>query len=246
MNSIAKTLLSSAMLAWSTISHGYLMLDTKYLGSDKEFNQLSDTFQVSKFFENHEKKIESELLASAEIDPISSSRTLSSITWGAFGHARAVFNGREYYLRAFNYTTLAQSKEYDAAIASKRKSRAIPGGGACVLYVSDKDLNKVTSLRIDLPENNHGTWCNGVNGIGSAGKERDGVLIPLSYYLTDNTPAKQAKDIGEGWRYMTVFIRFSEVNGKLKLSQDDRCLGNPNKYKDIPSARKALTRCENQ
>lgn len=43
---------------------------------------------------------------------------------------------------------------------------------------------------------------------------------------------------------MTVLVRFSEQNGKLALIQDDRCLGNPNKYKDIPSARKALSRCE--
>jgi hypothetical protein len=41
-----------------------------------------------------------------------------------------------------------------------------------------------------------------------------------------------------------VLVRFVNTDGKLTLTQDDRCLGNPNKYKDIPAARKALARCE--
>ncbi|MTD33135.1 hypothetical protein [Paludibacterium denitrificans] len=45
---------------------------------------------------------------------------------------------------------------------------------------------------------------------------------------------------------MTVLIRFAEANDKLTLTQDDHCLGNPNKYKGIPAARKALSRCESQ
>jgi len=64
--------------------------------------------------------------------------------------------------------------------------------------------------------------------------------------MTGKKPAQCAEDIGEGWRYMTVLVRFSEQNGKLALIQDDRCLGNPNKCKGIPSARKALSRCEGQ
>lgn len=240
MNITVKTLLSGALLACVNISHAELVMDTKYLGSDKEFKDLNSTLQVSQFFEAHEEKIKADLLANGEIAPT------SLISWGAYGHAHAVFNGKDYYIRAFNYQTAVQDKEYVQSTASKRKSRALPGGGTCILYASDKDLNKVASLKISLPENNYGTWCNGVNGIGSAGKGRDGVLIPLSYYLTDSTPAKSRAEIGQGWRFMTVLIRFSEVNGKLTLSQDDRCLGNPNKYKDILGARKALSRCDGQ
>ncbi|WP_189375624.1 hypothetical protein [Vogesella alkaliphila] len=44
---------------------------------------------------------------------------------------------------------------------------------------------------------------------------------------------------------MTVLLRLQkDASGKIRLVQDDRCLGNPNKHKDIPSARKALSRCE--
>ena len=233
MNIIATTLFSAAMVV-TTTAYAELALDTKYLGSDKEFSQLSETFQVSKFFESHEKQIKADLLASGETAPT------SMITWGAFGHAHAIFNGKDYYLRAFNYQTAEQNRRNRADVHSK----VIPGGGACVLYVNDKELNKVASLKISLPENNFGTWCNGVAGIGAAGKGRDGVLIPLSYYLTEDSPVKRAKDIGQGWRYMTVLVRFVNTDGKLTLTQDDRCLGNPNKYKDIPAARKALARCE--
>lgn len=239
MNIIATALLSAAMVV-TTTAYAELTLDTKYLGMDKELSQLGgdESNLIEAFMVKEDQKIKADLLASGETAPT------SMITWGAYGHAHAFINGKDYYLRAFNYQTAEQDKEYVQAAASKRKSSALPGGGACVLYVNDKYLNKVASLKISLPENNYGTWCNSVAGIGSMGKGRDGVLIPLSYYLTDDKPAKRAKDIGQGWRYMTVLVRFANTDGKLTLIQDDSCLGNPNKYKDIPAARKALARCE--
>lgn len=238
MNTIAKKLISTALVVWSVASHAGLTLDTKYLGSDKEFNQLESTRAVSGFFTIHEEKIKADLLTRGEIAPT------SLITWGANGHAHAVFNGKDYYLRAFDYQTAAQTKINREDVQLRIDRPAIPGGGVCVLYVNDKDLNTVASLKVSLPENNFGTWCNGVQGIGSAGKSRDGVLIALTYYLTGTPPAKSRAEIGQGWRYMTVLVRFAETDGKLTLTQDDSCLGNPNPYKDIPSARKALARCE--
>lgn len=238
MNTIAKMLFSTAIITLATASHAELVLDTKYLSSDKELKQLESTRAVSGFFTIHEEKIKTDLLTRGEIAPT------SLITWGGDGHAHAVFNGKDYYLRAFNYQTAEQDNEYVDSGRKKRKSKALPGGGACVLYVNDKDLNIVASLKVSLPENSFGTWCNSVQGIGSAGKGRDGVLIALTYYLTGTPPAKSRAEIGEGWRYMTVLVRFAETDGKLTLTQDDSCLGNPNPYKDIPSARKALARCE--
>ena len=79
--------------------------------------------------------------------------------------------------------------------------------------------------------------------MGGAGKAADGVLVSLSYYLTGKKPAQRAEDIGKGWRYMTVLIRFEEQDGKLVLKQDDSCFGNPNQIRDIPSARKTLAQC---
>ncbi|MTD33139.1 hypothetical protein [Paludibacterium denitrificans] len=187
MNITARTLLS-AVLFLSTTVHAELILDTKYLGAKKEYSQMEwdERQPMFNFMRNEEKTIKADLLARNEITPE------SLITWGAYGHAHAIFNGKDYYLRAFNYQTAEQDRRSRADVHSK----VIPGGGACVLYVNDKNLKKAAALKVSLPENHYGTWCNGVEGIGSAGKGRDGVLVSLSYYLTNSSPAKRPEDIG--------------------------------------------------
>ncbi|MDN0084537.1 hypothetical protein QU487_17515 [Crenobacter sp. SG2305] len=239
MNTTVKLLLSTFLLSTTVFTHAEMTLNTKYFGMSKSYDQLSwDAREpIYNFMKAEEENIKRDLLKTGEIT------STSLITWGAHGYAHATFNEKDYYIRAFNYQTAKQDREYTQSTLEKRKHVTLPGGGACVLYVHDKDLNKAASLKISLPENNHGTWCNGVNGLGSARKGSDGVIVSLSYYLTDNTPAKRAQDIGKGWRYMTVLIRFGEQNGKLILTQDDSCLGNPNKIKDIPTARKVLDKC---
>jgi hypothetical protein len=163
---------------------------------------------------------------------------------GGRDSARILWNGEEYYAWAMEYNSAEQDREYDRAITAKRKSRPLPGGGVCAVFLHDKNLNPVTSLKIDLPENNHGTWCNGTYGLGSAGKGVDGLLVSISYYLTGDKPAQRPQDIGDGWRYMTVLLRLEKsADGKVLLVQDDRCLGNPNRYEDIPTARKRLSTC---
>lgn len=246
MSTIARLLLSTILLSAPAISHAELTLDTKYLGLSQNFNDIpssnrADYDRVVLLWKKQDKLITTDLLESGEI--LNDPEITSPIRWGGYGNAHAVFNSKDYYVRAFYYQTANQYREYELSKKEKRKSVAIPGGGACMLYVQDKDLNKAGSLKIALPENNFGTWCNGVDGLGAAGKGRDGVIVALSYYLTDKAPAKKAQDIGQGWRYMTVLIRWREENGKLILTQDDSCLGNPNKIKDIPSARKALDKC---
>ncbi|MEJ5210884.1 MAG: hypothetical protein WHV61_05580 [Burkholderiales bacterium] len=157
------------------------------------------------------------------------------------GHIR--WNGRDYYAWAVSYLSAEQIARFVARRTNKNLPQAVPGGGICALYVFDRDLNRLAALRIDLPEADHHTWCNGIHGIGSAGGGIEGVLVSLSYYLTDKPPAKRVEDIGKGWRYMSVLIRFEERDGKLVLRQDDSCLGNPNRVSEIPVARKVLARC---
>ncbi|MDE1714957.1 hypothetical protein PWG14_20930 (plasmid) [Chromobacterium amazonense] len=243
MNIIAKLLLSASILTIANSAWAELMLDTKYFGTNKNYNQLDwdEAKPINAFMHNQKENIKKDLIKSGEVfdDP---SRE-PPISWGGVGHAHAVFNNKDYYIRAFDYQNSKQTQENRQSTIEKREGIAVPGGGVCMLYVQDKDLNKAASLKIALPENNFGTWCNGVDGLGAAGKGRDGVIVALSYYLTGKAPAKKAQDIGQGWRYMTVLIRWREENGKLILTQDDSCLGNPNKIKDIPSARKALDKC---
>lgn len=66
----------------------------------------------------------------------------------------------------------------------------------------------------------------------------DSMLITLTY-IDSAAPADPHSDPKEF--PMTVLLHFKRENdGKLNITQDDRCLGNPNHYATIASARKAL------
>lgn len=239
MNNIARNLFSAGLLLCATLAHGEFVMDQKFNGAKHNVGEVkSEEWKavVEPFLKKWDKKI---LQGIAEDND---GITPSSATGGR-DSAHIVWNGKHYYAWAVQYHSADQDKEIDKAISTKRKSVTLPGGGVCAVYVHDQDLNKLASLKIDLPENNHGTWCNGVYGLGGAGRSVDGVLVTLSYYLAGKTPAQRAQDIGKGWRYMTALIRFEEQDGKLMLKQDDSCLGNPNTYDTIPDSRKALSRC---
>ena len=69
----------------------------------------------------------------------------------------------------------------------------------------------------------------------------DAMLITLGY--DDSASPADPRNDDPPQFTSTALLRFSEVNGKLKIEQDDSCLGNPNKYKTITAARKALANC---
>ena len=82
--------------------------------------------------------------------------------------------------------------------------------------------------------------CESVEAMASAKTISDAMLITLGYIDSgeDDHPQNDPPVY-----YTTVLLRFSDENGKLKIEQDDSCLGNPNKYKTIADARKALAAC---
>lgn len=237
MKIFVKSLLSSGLALCSLLAQAELIVDTKYNGANKSFKQLTSGEKrgLDSFVERWEKNTRQ------AIGEDNNGIVPDDLPARESGHI--LWNGRHYYGWAVQYHSSAQVKEISAAISEKRKRDTLPGGGICALYVFDQDLNKLASLNIDLPENNHGTWCNGTYGFGGSSKGVNGVLITLSYYLAGEKPAQRAKDIGDGWRKMTVLIRFEELDGRLVLKQDDTCLGNPNTFDAIPDARKALARC---
>lgn len=238
MKNIARSLLSAGLMLCATFAHAELVVDTKFNGSNKNLSKMSwdEKSTLDPFFKKWDKEI---LLAiAADNDGIASASSL-----GGRDSGHILWNGKHYYGWAVNYQSAAQVRSNREEVRLKVDRPAIPGGGVCSLYVFNQDLNKLASLKIDLPENDHGTWCNGTYGFGGAGKGIDGVLVTVSYYLAGKKPAQRAQDIGKGWRYMTTLIRFEEKDGKLVLRQDDSCLGNPNNFDAIPDARKALARC---
>lgn len=152
------------------------------------------------------------------------------------GHAfHILWNGKHYYAWSASFAVAAQYREYQTALEERRDSRRLPGGSICTLYVFDEQLSKVASLTIDLPEENHDTWCYKIWWLDPAGSGISGVLMNLSYSLASRPSAKD--------RDMTVLVRFEERDGKLVLRQDDSCLGNPNSFSRTLLAQKALARC---
>lgn len=82
--------------------------------------------------------------------------------------------------------------------------------------------------------------CNGVEAMAAAKTIPDSMLITLRY--SDSAePADPRNDPPRF--YSTVLLRFSEDHGKLRIVQDDSCLGNPNKIRTIAAARKVLSNC---
>jgi len=238
MKPIAKVALSTLLFVTSISAHADFTLDRKFGGTDTAIETVrgSERVKALRLLDDWDKVLKNDISKDNN-----ATMSDSALVLGGYGMGHVTWNGRQYYVRAVVYQSAEQLREY----GKKTKPIAtLPGGGICALYVHDLNLNKVTALKINLPENHHGTWCNNITGIGAAGKGREGVLVSLSYYLTEAPLAKQPADIGKGWRYMTVLIRFAQQDGKLVLTQDDACFGNPNRLEDIPSARKALNQCE--
>lgn len=256
IKNIARKLLSIGLVLCATLAQADLIVDTKYAGSSKNSDQMSWDERHDQKYAQFKKRWEKNIFKAiaddndgitfsdtSGITPAGTSGVTLTGSPGSRERGHIVWNGKHYYAWAVNYQSAEQIRSNREEVRLNIDRPALPGGGICAVYVFDQDLNKLASLKIDLPENSHGTWCNGTYGFGSAGKSVDGVLVTLSYYLAGNKPAQRAQDIGKGWRYMTALIRFEEQDGKLVLKQDDSCLGNPNQYDTIGDARKALGKC---
>jgi hypothetical protein len=82
--------------------------------------------------------------------------------------------------------------------------------------------------------------CYGASAMAVAKIIPDAMLITMEY---SDSAEPADKHFDPPYFYTTVLLRFSDKNGKLKIEQDDSCLGNPNTYKTIAAARKALKQC---
>lgn len=82
--------------------------------------------------------------------------------------------------------------------------------------------------------------CLSVKAMAVAKTIPDAMLVTLGY-IDSAEPASKNSDPTEF--STTLLLRFKNDNGKLKIEQDDSCLGNPNNYKTIAAARKALSTC---
>lgn len=164
-------------------------------------------------------------------------------SYGTLNFFHMLWNEQPFFVAGVQYRSKEQNVARDAALARNSYSGPIAGGGICALFVYDKNLKQAAKHDVKLNEANGHTWCNGARALARV-KGQDALLFSISYYLTDKPLAKNANDIGDGWRYMTVLLKLREQDGKVVIEQDDSCLGNPNGFKDLASARKALSACK--
>jgi hypothetical protein len=113
----------------------------------------------------------------------------------------------------------------------------------CHLFFFDKNFTEAGYHALSIKEP-YQYFCNAVPAIGVGKKANNELLVTVQYFPIERKLASKVSEIGSGWRRMTILVRVRSENGKLVIEQDDSCLGNPNGYQDIPSARKALARCE--
>lgn len=176
-----------------------------------------------------------ELLKSEGARPYGRQMAIGRITW----------DEQIYYATGTQYISREQYQENRRILApGEKKSRVLPDGGVCELFLYDDKLQLVTRHKVKLPDFPGGTWCNGSEALGRARKDMPALLYSVHYYLVSEPVAARPEDIGKGWRHSTYLIRLAkDANGAIRFVQDDACLGNPNDYATIAQARKGLEKC---
>ena len=115
----------------------------------------------------------------------------------------------------------------------------------CHLFLfNSKDLKLESVTRLDIVRYKKQLvglpLCYGPQAMSVAKTVPDAMLVTLEY--SDSAEPADPRNDPPSF-FSTVLLRFRNENGKLKIEQDDSCLGNPNKYKTIAAARKALEAC---
>lgn len=159
---------------------------------------------------------------------------------------RMIWAGQTYFIAGAHYMSKTQWTQIHESVRNKVKNTpTLPGGGICALFVYDKDLNPLARHNILFKEAGGRVYCNGANALARI-KGEDALLFNVMYYLVDEPKSKTIASIGEGWRRMTVLLRLRHDGAKVRIEQDDTCLGNPNPYGHIESARVALAACKGE
>ncbi len=114
----------------------------------------------------------------------------------------------------------------------------------CHLFMFGEDLKLESVARLNINRDTTQLqglpMCLSVKAMAVAKVIPDAMLITLGY-IDSAEPAE--KNSGPPEFTTTLLLRFHDQNRKLKIEQDDSCLGNPNKYKTILAARAALGKC---
>ncbi|MFC7419208.1 hypothetical protein ACFQNF_04895 [Iodobacter arcticus] len=229
MKTIAILVLNYCLLVTAP-AYAALSLDQGY-ASNKPYISMSpeEADDIRNFMEKWESAVARDIGVNAELT--------NKKTSGGEDRARMFLNKKKYYIWAQQYQVnkLLASKEKNTV----EKGSNIKNNGVCELYVHDDEMIKVASFRVNLSEHN---YCSSIYGLGAA-KGQDALLMTIGYLLESVKPVQKVDADVKNEKKMTILLKVSEKNGKVFITQDDNCLGNPNEIRDILSARKALRQC---
>ena len=117
-----------------------------------------------------------------------------------------------------------------------------PDRSECHFYFvnDDSQIKAVHIAKLSIPESSRPPFCQTVLGVGAANKKAPALMVTVQYFNTESPVAKTVSQLGSNWLRSTLLFRLQEKDGELVVTQDDSCLGNPNKFETIPDARKAF------
>lgn len=113
----------------------------------------------------------------------------------------------------------------------------------CHLFIFNAKFEEAGYLRLPIKEKRP-TFCNAIPAVGTGRKERNELLVTTQYFFIDTAPAKDASDVGSGWKRMTRLVSVRVEEARVVIEEDTACLLNPNSIDSVPEARRRLATCE--
>lgn len=167
-----------------------------------------------------------------------------TFTKSAFITNQFFVNGKKYFV--YGAMFMPMTTQGQTCTSSRTSQYQCEEGGAlynsCHLAFFNMQFKLAGLVELHI-NSRHKSYCNAMPAIGIGNKEKDELLTTIQYFDTTTPVAKSWKHVGADWRRMTVRTHIREENGKIIAEQLDDCLGNPNEYDTIASARKALKKC---
>lgn len=179
--------------------------------------------------------------------------TLSAEPSGKVGDAdlglshKLYIDKKKYYLQPAIF--MAKQLPGDVCTPASHGNRSYQCAGGqryrkdCHVLVFNDKFEAVGYQRIDAKETSQ-FFCSVVLAVGVGDATNNLVLATVQYFPIDRKPASTIAQVGQVWRRMTVALRLKlQEDGRVLITQEDGCFGNPNSIDTIADARRALRRC---
>ncbi|ACT51341.1 hypothetical protein [Methylovorus glucosotrophus] len=201
---------------------------------------------LDRYFYLREKVIRPYVIENLATLPVNSAMTE---LWAGKSGIRFALNGHMYTM--FANTFMHKTKPDEVCSWLKAEKNGLPNYQCpegqplhfdCNFYFVNDDIQikAVHIAKLSIPESSRPPFCQTVLGVGAANKTAPALMVTVQYFNTESPVAKTASQLGSNWLRSTLLFRLQEKDGELVVTQDDSCLGNPNKFETIPDARKAF------